>query len=156
MEEKDVLAALTIVANEKIQEANMRKCGVLIAALIAPALMVTSPNSLEAADESPFFLQDHGGVRVLRGIDPGKNFETARLPEDLDLAPASAPQPQVEPRRTRTQVEPRLTTRERALRRARERGITVNRAGVREQRAPESGRTRTEAVERSRKRGVAG
>ncbi len=110
-------------------EADMRKCGFLIAALIAPVLMVASPNSLEAADESAFFLQDHGEVRVLRGLDPGKSFETAKLPEELDLAPAAAPEPQLEPRRTRTQVEPRLTTRERALRRARERGVAGNRAG---------------------------
>ena len=61
----------------------MSKCGILIAALIAPVLMVASPNSLEAADESAFLLQDHGEVRVLRGLDPGKNFETARLPETL-------------------------------------------------------------------------
>jgi pyruvate/2-oxoglutarate dehydrogenase complex dihydrolipoamide acyltransferase (E2) component len=156
MEEKDVLAALPIAANEKMQEADMRNCGVLIATLIVPALMATSPNSLEAADESPFFLQDHGGVRVLRGLDPGKNFETARLPEELDLAPAAAPEPQLEPRRTRTQVEPRLTTRELALRRARERGITVHGPFSSGVRGPESGRTRREAVDRARERGVAG
>jgi len=137
-------------------EADMRKCGFLIAALIAPVFMVASPNSLEAADESAFFLQDHGEVRVLRGLDPGKNFEAARLPEELDLAPASAPEPQLEPRRTRTQVEPRLTTRELALRRARERGITVHGPFSSGVRGPESGRTRREAVDRARERGVAG
>ena len=137
-------------------EADMRKCGFLIAALIAPVFMVASPNSLEAADESAFFLQDHGEVRVLRGLDPGKNFEAARLPEELDLAPASAPEPQLEPRRTRTQVEPRLTTRELALRRARERGITVHGPFGSGVRGPESGRTRREAVDRARERGVAG
>ena len=110
-------------------EADMRKCGFLIAALIAPVFMVASPNSLEAADESAFFLQDHGEVRVLRGLDPGKNFEAARLPVELDLAPAAAPPLQVEPRRTRTQVEPSPFARTRALERARERGITVHRAG---------------------------
>ena len=107
----------------------MRKCGFLIAALIAPVLMVASPNSLEAADESAFFLQDHGEVRVLRGLDPGKNFEAARLPEELDLAPAAAPLPQAEPRRTRTQVEPSPFTRTRAIERSRKRGITVHGPG---------------------------
>ncbi len=107
----------------------MRKCTVLVATQLAAAIVLASSNSLEAADESPFFLQDHGEVRVLRGLDPGKNFETAGLPEELDLTPAAAPLPQAEPRRTRTQVEPRLTTRERALRRARDRGITVHGPG---------------------------
>jgi hypothetical protein len=125
----DVLAALPIAANEKTQEADMRKCGVLIAALIAPVLMVTSLNSPEAADESPFFLQDHGEVRVLRGLDPGKNFEAAKLPVELDLAPAAAPLPQAEPRRTRTQVEQIEQirfTRKRQIELSRIRGITVH------------------------------
>ena len=120
------MAALPIAANEKTQEADMRKCGVLIAALITPALMVASLNSPEAADESPFFLQDHGEVRVLRGLDPGKNFEAAKLPVDLDLAPAAAPLPQAEPRRTRTQVEPSRFTRIRQIELSRKRGITVH------------------------------
>ncbi len=106
----------------------MRKCGFLIATLIAQALMVASSNS-EAADESKFFLQDHGEVRVLRGLDPGKNFETAKLPVELDLAPAAAPLPQAEPRRTRTQLEPSPFTRTRQIERSRKRGITVHRAG---------------------------
>ncbi len=135
-------------------EADMRKCGFLIAALIAPVLMVASPNSLKAADESAFFLQDHGEVRVLRGLDPGKNFEAARLPEELDLAPAAAPPPQVEPRRTKTQVEPSPFARTRALERARERGITVHRAGVQDVRGPESGSNRRRAIERARERGI--
>ncbi len=82
-----------------------------------------------AADESKFFLQDHGEVRVLRGLDLDTNFEPATLPEEIDVAPAAAPAAQVEPRRTRTEVGPKFTG-ETALRRARERGIPVNRAGV--------------------------
>ena len=133
----------------------MRKCGFLIAALIAPVFMVASPNSLEAADESAFFLQDHGEVRVLRGLDPGKNFETAKLPVELDLAPASAPEPQLEPRRTKTQVEPRrYFTRERALRRARERGIPVIPIGARRAPGPEVDSNRRRALERARERGI--
>ena len=136
-------------------EADMRKCGFLIAALIAPVFMVASPNSPEAADESAFFLQDHGEVRVLRGLDPGKSFETAKLPEELDLAPAAAPEPQLEPRRTKTQVEPkRYFTRERALRRARERGIPVIRIGARRAPGPEVDSNRRRAIERARQRGI--
>ena len=132
----------------------MRKCTVLVATQLAAAIVLASSNSLEAADESPFFLQDHGEVRVLRGLDPGKNFETAGLPEELDLTPAAAPLPQAEPRRTRTQVEPSPFTRTRAIERARKRGITVHRAGVQDVLGPEAGRNRREAIERARKRGI--
>jgi hypothetical protein len=117
-------------------------------------LMVVSSNSPEAADESPFFLQDHGEVRVLRGLDPGKNFEAAKLPVELDLAPAAAPLPQAEPRRTRTQVEPSPFTRTRALERARKRGIPVIRIGARRAPGPEIDSTRRRAIERARRRGI--
>ncbi len=133
----------------------MRKCTVLVTTQLAAAIVLALSNSPEAADESQFFLQDHGEVRVLRGLDPGKNFETARLPEELDLAPASAPEPQLEPRRTKTQVEPRrYFTRERALRRARERGIPVIRIGARRAPGPEVDSTRRRAIERARRRGI--
>jgi hypothetical protein len=132
----------------------MRNRCALSATLIAPFLMIASSNSLEAADESKFFLQDHGEVRVLRGLDPGQNFEAATLPEDIDLAPAAAPpELPVEPRPTRTEVGPKYT-RQAALQRARERGITTHRAGVNEKRGPDSGRTRYEAIQRSRERGI--
>ncbi len=133
----------------------MRKCTVLVATQLAAVIVLASSNSPEAADESPFLLQDHGEVRVLRGLDPGKNFETAKLPVELDLAPASAPEPQLEPRRTKTQVEPRrYFTRERALRRARERGIPVIRIGARRAPGPEIDSTRRRAIERARRRGI--
>jgi hypothetical protein len=50
----------------------MRKCTVLAATLLTAAIMLASSNSLEAADESPYLSQDHGKVRVLRGLEPGK------------------------------------------------------------------------------------
>lgn len=132
----------------------MRKHHVLMATLIAPFLMLVSPNSLEAADESKFFLQDHGDVRILRGLDPAKSFEPATLPEEIDIAPAAVPpEPAVEPRQTETQRRP-IFTRQEALRRVRERGITVDRAGVRKQRLPEAGRHRREAIARARARGI--
>ncbi len=138
-----------------MQEADMRKCTVLVATQLAAVIVLASSNSPEAADESPFLLQDHGEVRVLRGLDPGKNFETAKLPVELDLAPASAPEPQLESRRTKTQVEPRrYFTRERALRRARERGIPVIRIGARRAPGPEVDSTRKRAIERARRRGI--
>ena len=90
---------------------------------------------------------------MIRGLDPGTNFEPATLPEEIDVAPAAAPATEVEPAQPRTEVGPK-TTREAALQRARERGITVHQAGVREERGPESGRTRREAIERARERGI--
>jgi hypothetical protein len=132
----------------------MRKHRALIATMIAPFLMVVSSNSLEAAGESKFFLQDHGEVRVLRGLDPGTNFEPATLPEEIDVAPAAAPpELPVEPRLT-TQTGP-IFTRQAALQRARERGITVHGALDRSsQRPPEWGRNRREAIARARARGI--
>ncbi len=132
----------------------MRNLRALSATLIAPFLMIASSNSLEAADESKFFLQDHGEVRVLRGLDPGQNFEAATQPEDISLAPAAAPpELPVEPRPTRTQTGPKFT-RQAALQRVRERGITVDRAGTRKQRTSESGQTRRNAIARVRERGI--
>jgi hypothetical protein len=133
----------------------MRKCTVLVTTQLAAAIVLALSNAPGAADESQFFLQDHGEVRVLRGLDSGKNFETARLPEELDLVPESAPEPQLEPRRTKTQVEPkRYFTRERALRRARERGVPVIRIGARRAPGPEIDSTRRRAIERARRRGI--
>jgi hypothetical protein len=107
----------------------MRLCGVLIATLMALVLVVMPPSSLHAADQSPFLLQDHGGVRVLRSLDPSKDFETAKLTEELDVAPAAGPEPQVEPSGVRPQAGPTLTARRIALQRARQRGITVHGPG---------------------------
>jgi len=132
----------------------MRNLRALSATLIAPFLMIASSNSLAAAEESKFFLQDNGEVRVLRGLDPGQNFEAATLPEDIDVAPAAAPpELSVEPRPTRTQTGPKFT-RQAALQRARERGITVDRAGTRKQRTSKSGQTRRDAIARARERGI--
>ena len=132
----------------------MRNRRALIASLMAPFLMVASSNSLEAAGESQFFLQDHGEVRVLRGVDPGTNFEPATLPEEIDAAPAAAPpELPVEPR-VATQTGPTFT-RQAALQRSRERGITVHGALDRSsQRSPEFGSNRREAIARSRERGI--
>ena len=132
----------------------MRKHRALIATLIAPFLMLVSTNSLEAADESKFFLQDHGGVRILRSLDPAQGFEPATLPEEIDVAPAAVPpEPAAETRQTETQRQP-IFTRQEALRRVRERGITVDRAGVGKRRIPLAGRDRNEALALSRARGI--
>lgn len=96
----------------------MKISGILLATLLIPAIVLASSNSLEAAEETPYLLQDHGTVRVLRGLEPEKNFETAHLPAEVDLAPAAAATPQVEPRRIG--IEPRG--------RDPRRGITVHRA----------------------------
>jgi hypothetical protein len=135
-----------------------KKRAILAIALVTPVLLFAVPNVTGAAEmESPFLLQDHGTVRILRGLNPDQNFQAATLPEDLDLAPAAAPPaeaapPQIEP--PRPSAEPGLTTRERAVRRARERGITVNRAGVRRAPRPEVDSARSRALERVRERGI--
>ncbi len=82
----------------------MKRCTVLVATLLATASMLASSNSPVAADESPYLLRDQGTVRVLRGLEPGKTFEAAKLPVEIDVAPAAAPEPQVEPRRTTAQA----------------------------------------------------
>ena len=133
----------------------MKNCAVLVVTLITPVLMFASPKSVAAGDESQFFLQDHGTVRVLRGLDPGKNFEAATVPEEIDVEPAAAPasEAQAAPPPTRAQEGPKFT-REAALERARERGIRVIPAGVRSQRPAASGETRRQAIERARQRGI--
>ncbi len=83
----------------------MRKGAVLVATLLAAASMLASSNSIEAADESPYLLQDQGTVRVLRGLEPGKKFEAAKLPVEIDVAPAAAPEPQVEPKLAASQAD---------------------------------------------------
>ena len=85
----------------------MKKCTVLVSTLLllAAAIMLASSNALEAADESPYLLSDHGTVRVLRGLEPEKIFETAKLPVEIDVAPAAAPEPQVEPKLTISQAD---------------------------------------------------
>jgi len=131
----------------------MRKRAVLVIALVTPVLMFTSPNASGAAEESSFFLQDQGTVRVLRGLDPDKNFEAAQLPKDLDVAPAAAPATQAEAPPPRVEPE-RKTTRQLALERVRKRGIPVIRAGARRAPGPEVDSTRRQAIERSRQRGI--
>ncbi|MDX1575183.1 MAG: hypothetical protein R3285_03250 [Kiloniellales bacterium] len=132
----------------------MTKRAILFVAPLASILALALPDS-PVAHDSPFLLQDHGTVRVLRGLNPEQNFQTATLPQDVDLAPAAAPPaesapPQIEP--PRPSAEPGLTTRERALRRVGERGIRVIQAGVRYERGANFGQTRRQAVERARQR----
>ena len=83
----------------------MKKCTVLVATLLAAAIMPASSNSSEAADESPYLSPDHETVRVLRGLEPGKKFEPAKLPVEIDVAPAAAPEPQVEPKLATSQSD---------------------------------------------------
>ena len=83
----------------------MKKCTVLVATLLAAAIMPASSNSSEAADESPYLSPDHETVRVRRGLEPGKNFEPAKLPVEIDVAPAAAPEPQAEPKLATSQSD---------------------------------------------------
>ena len=58
-----------------------------IAALSLPAMA-------QSGDESPFLLQEHGGVRILRGLDADKNFEATPAEEDEK---AEAPEKEARP-----------------------------------------------------------
>jgi hypothetical protein len=90
---------------QKMQEAEMRKCTVLVATLLAAAIMLASSNSPEAADEAPYLLQDDGEVRVLRGLEAEKDFDSATLPQAVEQPPADASEPQAEPQSAAAQVD---------------------------------------------------
>ena len=51
-------------------------------ALCAGIAALSLPAMAQSGDESPFLLQEHGGVRILRGLDAGKNFEATPGVED--------------------------------------------------------------------------
>jgi hypothetical protein len=93
-----------MIANPKKKEADMRNCTVPVATLLAAGIVLASSDSVKAADEQPYLSQDHGTVRVLRDLKPGKKFEAAKIPEEIDVAPAAASEPQVEPSPTTAQV----------------------------------------------------
>ena len=67
----------------------MRTCSNILLKLLTPALLLMVSASLAAANESKFFLQDHGDIRVLRGLNPDQNFEAAKLLGEIPLAPAA-------------------------------------------------------------------
>ena len=75
----------------------MRKCSVLAATTLAAAIILASSNSSEAADDKPYLLEDKGGVRVLRNLEPDQGFEPATLRPETDTAPAAETQPQAAP-----------------------------------------------------------
>jgi hypothetical protein len=62
--------------------------GIIAILLPATAFFVAAlPDPSFAQQESPFFLQGHGGVRVLRGTSEGVNFEAATIaPEDEEVS----------------------------------------------------------------------
>jgi hypothetical protein len=51
-------------------------------ALCAGIAAISLPAMAQSGDESPFLLQEHGGVRILRGLDDGKNFEATPAEKD--------------------------------------------------------------------------
>ena len=132
----------------------MRVSGIFFGLLIVPALVVASPNTTRAEEEGSFLLQDDGGVRVTRGIESGTDFEPATLPQEDEETQASEPEAQAEQPSASPQAQPKLTTREKALQRSRERGIPVIRAGERRAPGPEVDSTRKKAIERQRQRGI--
>ena len=64
--------------------------GIVTVLLPATAFYLTAlPGPSFAQQESSFFLQEHGGVRVLRGTSEEANFEAATIaPEDEEVSEA--------------------------------------------------------------------
>jgi hypothetical protein len=89
--------------------------GIVTILLPATAFYLTAlPGPSFAQQESSFFLQEHGGVRVLRGVSEEVNFESATIaPEDEEGA-AAQQEASVQP------TAPVITPR---------RGIVTHRAG---------------------------
>ena len=89
--------------------------GIVTVLLPATAFYLTAlPGPSFAQQESSFFLQEHDGVRVVRGTSEGANFEAATIaPEDEEVSEAEQ-QASVQP--TAPVVTPR-------------RGIVTHRAG---------------------------
>ena len=101
----------------------MRKKSILAVSLLAPALVLLPPTLGLAEETSPSFLQEHSGVRVLRGLSPETNFTMATLPDTVETAPATAPDVDRKPRNTRA-VQAAIV-----VHRAGGHGIVVHRAG---------------------------
>ncbi len=89
--------------------------GIVMILLPATAFYFTAlPGPSFAQQESPFFLQEHGGVRVVRGTSEEANFAAATIaPEDEEVSEAEQ-QASVQP--TAPVVTP-------------QRGIVTHRAG---------------------------
>ncbi len=111
--------------------------GIVTVLLPATAFYLTAlPGPSFAQQESSFFLQEHGGVRVLRGTSEGANFEAATIaPEDEEVSEAEQ-QASVQP--TAPVVTP-------------QRGIVTHRAG-RNTRARERLGGRTPSISGNRMR----
>jgi len=138
----------------------MRRRTIFAAAPVVTVFMFAAAHA-GAAGEAPFLMQDHGQVRVLRGLDSGRDFEAAKLPQEIELAPAAgAPATSSTPATPSSAAPPRpgapqpqaKSTRQRALDRVAEQGIRVTPAGGRSV-SPRSGETRRQALERLRQRG---
>ena len=85
--------------------------------LTSAVSFMTLPGSGLAADTSPYLLQEHGEVRVIRGLSREKNFEPAKVsPEEEQVEEVTAVSPQAQPKEAS-----RGTTRGR--------GIITHRAG---------------------------
>ena len=131
--------------------------GIVTVLLLATAFYFTVlPGPSFAQQESSFFLQEHGGVRVLRGTSEGTNFEAATIaPEDEEVseaeqqasvqptAPVVTPQRGIVTHRTGRNTR----VRERLGGRTEKSGIRTHRAGtsddrnIRVHRAGSRGRT---------------
>lgn len=92
----------------------------LVAALTLPAVMFAWPLAMGHAEEATFFLQGHGKVQVIRGLDPNQGFETAKPEEEVEVVSAPADETLSQPNHVGQS----------ALAQVQDRGIRVIRAGA--------------------------
>ena len=72
--------------------------GIVTVLLPATAFYLTAlPGPSFAQQESSFFLQDHGGVGVLRGMSEEANFEAATIAPEDEEVPEAQEQGSVQP-----------------------------------------------------------
>ena len=68
----------------------------LAAGPLAAAMILAMSNKPVMAEEGPYLLQGGGEVRVLRGLEPAKDFESATLPQTVEPSQTAASETQAE------------------------------------------------------------
>ncbi len=105
----NVLGLKELVRRESKMRVQIPGRNVLGWLLFLPVIsLMALPGPSFAQQESTFFLQEHGGVRVLRGVSEGKNFEPVVIvseDEETEEELAAAP-PQAQPEETLPRATP--------------------------------------------------
>lgn len=83
----------------------MRNCMSLAAGPLAATMMLASLNAPATAEEGPYLLKGGGEVRVLRGLEPAKGFESATVPQAVEPSQTAASETQGEAELTPSEAE---------------------------------------------------